>query len=78
MFEIEREVRTGETQHIGEYDVTPQTDMFFVRLRGLHGGLIWNRQKAVIVRTNDGEESILPVQDVTATSSGHIGGSGQC
>ncbi len=28
-------------------------------------GLIWNRPKAVIVRTPDGQENILPVRDVT-------------
>ena len=65
MFEIERETRTGETQHVGDYDITPQTSVFFVKLHGQHGGLIWNRPKAVIVRQIDGEESVLPVRDVT-------------
>jgi hypothetical protein len=65
MFEIEREVRTGETQHVANFDITPQTSVFLAKLRGRHGGLIWNRPKAVIVKTIDGEESILPVQDVT-------------
>jgi hypothetical protein len=65
MLEIERDVRTGETQHIGDYEITPQTNVFLVKLRGRHGGLIWNRPRAVIVRTIDGEERILPVQDVT-------------
>jgi hypothetical protein len=65
MFEIASEIRTGETQHVGDYEITPQTRVFMVKLRGQHGGLIWNRPKAVIVRTSDGEESTLPVQDVT-------------
>ena len=65
MFEIEREIRSGETQHVGDYDITPQTSVFLVKLRGQHGGLIWNRPKAVIIRKIDGEESVLPVQDVT-------------
>ncbi len=65
MFEIEREIRTGETQHVGDYDITPQTNVLLVKLRGQHGGLIWNRPKAVIVRKIDGEENVLPIQDVT-------------
>jgi hypothetical protein len=65
MLEIERQIRTGETQQVGDYEITPQTNVFTAKLRGHHGGLIWNRPRAVIVRTMDGEESILPVQDVT-------------
>jgi hypothetical protein len=65
MFEIASEIRTGETQHVGDYEVTPQARVFMIKFRGRHGGLIWNRPKAVIVRNNNGEESILPVPDVT-------------
>jgi hypothetical protein len=65
MFEIVRDIRTGEPQHIGEYDITPQSNVFIVKMRGRHGGFIWNRPRSVIVRTIDGEERILPVQDVT-------------
>jgi hypothetical protein len=65
MLEIEREIRTGETQHAGDYDLTPQTNVLSIKLRGRHGGFIWNRPRSVIVRTIDGEERILPVQDIT-------------
>jgi hypothetical protein len=65
MFEISREIRTGEPLHVGDYEITPQTNVFLAKLRGRHGGLIWNRPRAVIVKTTDGEENILPVQDVT-------------
>jgi hypothetical protein len=65
MLEIEREVRTGETIQAGDFEITPQTNVFTVKLNGRHGGLIWNRPRAVIVRSVDGEESILPVRDVT-------------
>jgi hypothetical protein len=65
MLEIERQVRTGETQQVGAYEITPQTNVFTAKFRGQHGGLIWNRPRAVIVKTMDGEESILPVRDVT-------------
>ena len=41
-----------------------------VRLRcpAIHGGVIWNRPVAVVVRTLDGDESILPIPDVTRTA----------
>lgn len=65
MPKLEREIRTGETMQVGDYQITPQTQVFKVRLPGLRSGLIWNRPKAVIVRTSDGSESNLPVPDVT-------------
>ncbi len=65
MLEIEKEIRTGEPQQVGDYEITPQTNVFIAKLRGHHGGLIWNRPRAVIVRTIDGEENILPIRDVT-------------
>jgi hypothetical protein len=65
MFEIEREVRTGEVQQVGDYEITPLTNVFIAKFHGHHGGLIWNRPRAVIVRSMDGEEKILPVRDVT-------------
>ncbi len=36
-----------------------------VRIPGVHGGLIWNRPVASVVRTADGQEQVLPVPDVT-------------
>jgi hypothetical protein len=33
--------------------------------RGRHAGLIWNRPKSIIVRREDGQEQVLPVNDVT-------------
>ncbi len=65
MFNIEQETRTGETLQAGGLEITPQTSVFKMILRNGHGGLIWNRPKAVIVRTSDGQESILPVVDGT-------------
>ncbi len=62
---IEREIRTGETMQVGDYQITPQTNVTRIRLPGKHSGLIWNRPRAVIVRTLDGQEISLPVRDVT-------------
>ena len=62
---FEREIRTGEPIHPGNFDITPQAQVWRVRLPGRNVGLIWNRPKAVIVRSADGQESRLPVIDVT-------------
>ena len=65
MFTIEREIRSGETRQVGDLEIIPQTRLLKIQFPGHHAGLIWNRPKAVIVRTSDGQESILPVRDVT-------------
>jgi len=62
---IEREIRTGEAMQVGDYHITPQTQVLRIRLPGKNTGLIWNRPKAVLVKTSDGQETSLPVRDVT-------------
>ena len=62
---IEREIRTGGAMQVGKYQITPQTRVMTIRFPGQTGGLIWNRPKAVIVRTPEGTEKILPVRDAT-------------
>ena len=39
-----------------------------LRLPIIKGGVIWNRPVAVVVRTLDGEEKIVPIPDVTRTA----------
>jgi hypothetical protein len=62
---IETEIRTGESRQVGDFEITPMTRVLKVQLPGYHAGLIWNRPKAVSIRTPDGEERLLPVRDVT-------------
>jgi hypothetical protein len=62
---IEKETRTGQPIQAGRYEITPQSQVLSVHLPGHRAGLIWNRPKAVIVRTSDGQESSLPVRDAT-------------
>ena len=62
---IERKIRTGDPVQVGDFEVTPQTQVLKIQLPGYHSGLIWNRPKAVIVRTSDGQERTLPVRDAT-------------
>jgi len=65
MTAIQREIRTGESMKVGDFEITPQTRVLKIQLPGSHAGLIWNRPKAMIVRTADGQKSTLPVRDVT-------------
>jgi hypothetical protein len=62
---IETEIRSGETQQVGNYQLTPLTRVLKVKSPGNHAGFIWNRPKAVIVRTLDGQEKVLPVTNFT-------------
>lgn len=65
MLDITREVKTGEPQKVGDLEITPTTNLLKVQFPGYHAGVIWNRPRAVIVKSPDGEEKILPVRDVT-------------
>lgn len=65
MYSINREIHTGDPIQVGDYEITPQTRVLKIQFPGQHGGLIWNRPKAVIVKTPDGQESTLAVRDNT-------------
>jgi hypothetical protein len=62
---IKSEIKKGDPRHVGNYELTPLNQVFKVQLPGYHAGWIWNRPKAVVVKTSDGKERILPVTDVT-------------
>jgi hypothetical protein len=62
---IEKEIQTGESVQVGEYLITPQTRVWRIRLPGRRAGLIWNRPAAVRVRMPDGQETTLPIRDIT-------------
>lgn len=62
---IETETKTGETRSVGDLELTPLTQVLKIQIPGHHAGLIWNRPKAVVVRTSYGQEQTLPIPDVT-------------
>jgi hypothetical protein len=62
---IETEIKTGNSRQVGNFNLTPLTHVLKVSMPGYHAGIIWNRPKAVVVRTQDGQEQVLPVIDVT-------------
>jgi len=62
---IETSIRKGEPRWVGEFELTPMTNVLKVQLPGRPIGFIWNRPRSVVVRTVDGQERVLPVSDVT-------------
>jgi hypothetical protein len=62
---IKTEIISGEMQQVGNYQLTPVSQVLKIMTPGKHVGFYWNRPKAVVVRTLDGQEQVLPVTDVT-------------
>jgi hypothetical protein len=62
---IETSIKKGEPSWVGEFEITPMTNVLKVQVPGRPIGFIWNRPRSVIVRTLDGHEQVLPVSDVT-------------
>lgn len=59
------EVRAGNPIAMGDRTVTPFAQSIQMKFPGLSGGLIWNRPVSILVQTNEGEERVLAVPDVT-------------
>jgi hypothetical protein len=63
---LHSEEHEGEPIHApGGVVITPQARAVCLELPGRHGGLVWNRPTAVKVQDASGQESFLPVVDVT-------------
>jgi hypothetical protein len=62
---IKSEIKKGDSRQVGNFELTPINHVIKLELPGYHAGWIWNRPQAVVVRTSDGKEKILPVNDVT-------------
>ena len=59
------ETHTSHPIRINNPKVSLRSQVVQLRLPVINGGLIWNRPRAVVVRTSDGQEQILPVPDLT-------------
>lgn len=55
-------IENGEPVSVGEVTLTPQAQVFSLRLP--FGGFVWNRPVAVVVEEN-GRSQRLPILDVT-------------
>jgi hypothetical protein len=59
------ETLTGQPLNVKDRQVRLRSQVLQLRLPFVHGGLIWNRPVAVLMRTADGQTQTLPVRDVT-------------
>lgn len=64
---IQIETLTGEPVKIQDTQLRFRSQVLQLRFPLISGGLIWNRPVAVLVRTADGQDQILPVRDLTRT-----------
>jgi len=62
---LETQTRTGEPLLVGATVVVPVSQSVSLQAPGLNGGFVWNRPIAVKVTTADGQETLIPVPDVT-------------
>ena len=59
------ETLTGQTIRVKNTQVRVRSQVIQFRLPMANGGVIWNRPVAVLLRTSDGHEQMLPVPDLT-------------
>ena len=62
---ISIETLTGKSIRVKDTELRVRSQVIQFRLPVLMGGLIWNRPVAVLVRTSDGHEQMLPIPDLT-------------
>jgi hypothetical protein len=62
---IQIETQAGQSIQTGKLRLTPFARSVSLRLPGFPGGIIWNRPTAVLVQHENGDEQLLPVQDIT-------------
>ena len=60
---FQEEVNMGEEIKVKGASLYPLSKV--IRWTTGNGGLIWNRPDSVLVKTDSGEEHILPVRDIT-------------
>jgi uncharacterized membrane protein len=60
-----REFRNGEPIQAGMFTLVPFNQVVRIQIPGLMGGLVWNRPSSILTRTADGQEFVIPIQDVT-------------
>ena len=70
------EIQAGKPVEIGEHTITPFAQSVQVALPGVTGVMIWNRPVYVLVQRGNGQETVLPVFDVTRQAIFGIIGSG--
>ena len=73
---LEFETRAGKPIVIGKNRIIPFYQSVGVNMPQINGGVVWNRPVSVLAVNADGEESVIPVIDVTRRLQIAIFGSG--
>ena len=73
---VEVETRAGDPISVGDSKIIPLAKVAQLKIPGWFGGVIWNRPVAVVVQTDDDEEQVVPVRDITRVAQLAIFGSG--
>jgi hypothetical protein len=62
---VHNETHAGQPIKHGDIKIIPMARSLTIQIPGLPGGLIWNRPISVITQMPDGQEQVIPVQDIT-------------
>ncbi len=65
---LRMETRAGPPLQVDDARVYLRAQTVQLRFPFVHGGQIWNRPAAVVVRRDGAQEQVLPVPDVTRTA----------
>ena len=59
------ETYSGEKISYKGAEILPFVQSFQIRVPWINGGLVWNRPVSVLVKTQEGQEAVIPIQDIT-------------
>lgn len=62
---VRLETRAGEPIQLSTGKIIPFSKVLHIQIPGLWGGVLWERPASVLVIQDDGEEEIIPIQDVS-------------
>ena len=62
---IKVENKPGEPIKARGFTITPFSQVFRLRWPFIKGGIVWNRPFSVLVQSEEGEERVMTVPDVT-------------
>lgn len=62
---LQVKTQAGEPFEFGARRLVPFSQAWRLSLPGWNGGLVWNRPVSVLAQDPGGEESILPIRDLT-------------
>ena len=65
MTPLDVETHAGPSVHAGQTRIIPFVQTIRLTVPGMGRGLVWHRPTAIIAQTTDGQETVIPIPDVT-------------